>query len=222
MREHHITVARTARYYTMGPEAGRVEHVWFVCHGYGQLAGRFLRRFAALDDGHTLIVAPEALCRHYLEQEPGPHGPESRVGATWMTREDRLAEISDYVAYLDNLYDHVFRSVDRAAATVHVLGFSQGAAAVARWIAMGRAAADHLVLWGAGPPPDLDLEVAAPRFAGLRLELVVGEHDPFATPDAAARDEERLRRHGIPCHLVTFPGPHEVEPGVLRVIAQPR
>src|SRR5690606_29110285 len=113
MREQHTTVPRTARYYTLGRAGPELGQVWFVCHGYGQLAARFIRRFRGLDNGRRLIVAPEALSRFYVGDHGGPHGPESRVGATWMTREDRLREIDDYVRYLDLLHDHVMAGADR-------------------------------------------------------------------------------------------------------------
>ena len=59
-REHRIEVTRTARYWTLGAEDAPTE-VWFVLHGYRQLAERFLRRFVPLDDGSRLVVAPEGL-----------------------------------------------------------------------------------------------------------------------------------------------------------------
>ncbi len=99
MDAHHLPVGRTARYYTLGPIGAATRQVWFACHGYGQLAERFLQRFEPLDDGAHLIVAPEGLSRFYLSDNPR----ERRVGATWMTREDRLNEIADYVRYLDTL-----------------------------------------------------------------------------------------------------------------------
>src|SRR6266550_1297389 len=120
--EHHLSVARTARYYTLG-EPGATE-VWFVCHGYGQLAGRFLRRFEPIADGSRLVVAPEGLNRFYVGS--GEHRDQP-VGATWMTREDRLNEIADYVKYLDAVYADVFGGKPTAA-RVRALGFSQGAA----------------------------------------------------------------------------------------------
>ena len=96
MQEHRITVSRAARYFTLG----RLEReVWFVLHGYGQLAGRFLRHFDPIDDGSRLVVAPEGLSRFYVSENSA-----ERVGATWMTKEDRLAEIDDYVRYLDAVY----------------------------------------------------------------------------------------------------------------------
>jgi hypothetical protein len=67
-------------------------------------------------------VAPEALSRFYVSQEPGRHCPVSVVGGTWMTREDRENEIRDYVRYLDILHDEV--EIEGVPTTV--LAFSQG------------------------------------------------------------------------------------------------
>src|SRR4029077_7364472 len=120
MDEHRIRTQRSARYYTLGPAGAAAREGWFVCHGYAQLAGRFLEKLRVLDDGHRHLVAPEGLSRFYLSQSPA----ERRVGACWMTREDRLAEIDDYVHYLDAVYAAVFARVDRAAVTVHALGYS--------------------------------------------------------------------------------------------------
>src|SRR5207245_2948078 len=64
-RMPHIRVARTAPYEVLGSEKTARE-IWFVLHGYGQLASSFIRAFAPLDDGTRLIVAPEALNRFYL------------------------------------------------------------------------------------------------------------------------------------------------------------
>ena len=77
MREHHISVTRTARYVTLGDADRLPGEVWFVCHGYAQLAARFARDFEAIDDGSRLIVVPEALSRFYLDSGPGAHGAES-------------------------------------------------------------------------------------------------------------------------------------------------
>ena len=52
MQEHHIGVTRSARYFTLGNSSRGVGEVWFACHGYGQLAARFLEKLRVLDDGH--------------------------------------------------------------------------------------------------------------------------------------------------------------------------
>ena len=65
MEKHHLKVSRTARYFTLGELNEQTKNVWFVCHGYGQLAEYFIRNFEAINDGENLIVAPEALSRFY-------------------------------------------------------------------------------------------------------------------------------------------------------------
>lgn len=215
MQEHRLAVSRMARYFTLG--GGEPREVWFACHGYGQLASRFLEKLRVLDDGHRLLVAPEGLSRFYLSESPA----ERRVGASWMTREDRLAEIEDYVQYLDAVYADIFGLLDRARVIVHALGFSQGASTVSRWAAMGKARLDRLVLWGGELPPDLDLArgPAGARLRAARLTLVYGRSDEFVTAKVVQTIAARLRRHGIPYNEIPFDGGHEVNEAVLRDLA---
>jgi predicted esterase len=227
LHEHHLTVERTARFFTLEPGEGGAREVWTVCHGYSQLAARFLRYFAAIDDGTRLVVAPEALSRYYVHEDPGegtgrgagarasgPHAMATHVGASWMTREDRLAEVADTVAYLDALARHVTRGLTRPPERTVALGFSQGAAAAARWAVLGGATLDRLILWGGGLPPDLDLEGRRPTLRdGVRL--VWGEKDPYYDPARLRADEERLARAGLACETVLYAGGHHLSRDVL-------
>jgi hypothetical protein len=130
--QRHLSVPRTARYAVMGSFDEALSEVWIVCHGHGQLAARFLSRFVPIERGDRLFVAPEALSRYYLQPpRGGPHAPNSPIGATWMTSEDRDCEIADYVGYLDLVYDEVFSRVRRDNVRLCILGFSQGCATVA-------------------------------------------------------------------------------------------
>jgi len=220
LEEHRISVTRSARYFTLGGGPRGAAEVWFVCHGYGQLAARFLEKFRVLDDGTRYLVAPEALSRFYLEDAAVP-AKERKVGATWMTREDRLNDIDDYVRYLDALHAEVLGPMARAAPRVTALGFSQGAATVSRWVALGKARIDRLVLWGGEFPPDLDLTPATVvgRLRAARLSLVYGRSDEFITPKVVAGITERLRQHDIPCRQIPFDGGHELDEEVLRELA---
>src|SRR5213592_4855812 len=214
MHEHHLSVSRTARYFTLGEGSAAVAEVWFACHGYGQLAARFLEKLRVLDDGRRYLVAPEGLSRFYLSESP----TERRVGVSWMTREDRLAEIEDYVRYLDAVYADVFGSLDRAQVTVHALGFSQGAPTVSRWAAMGKAKIDRLILWGGEFPPDLDLtlDTVANRLRAARMTLVYGRSDEYITPKVVSGIVERLRQHEIRYEEIPFDGGHELNEAALR------
>jgi predicted esterase len=206
VHEHRIAVSRFARYFTIGRPQ---REVWFVLHGYGQLAARFLRHFTPLDDGTRLVVAPEGLSRFYLTEDPA----ERRVGASWMTKEDRQAEIENYVPYLDAVFEECVRSLDRAQVKVTLLGFSQGSATACRWFTMGKSRIDRLVVWGGEVPPDVEL----PR--SVRLSLVYGSRDEYFTPKIITATEARLRAHDVPYKLVPFDGGHEVDAEVLKRVA---
>jgi predicted esterase len=222
-REHHLTVTRTARYVTLGEAGPATRELWIVCHGHGQLAARFVRHFALLDDGTRLIAAPEALSRYYIDAPAaGTPAAERRVGATWMTREDRLSEINDQVGYLDALHAHLVRQLDGRAVRLHVLGFSQGVATVCRWLAASRVRPHDVTLWAGTLPPDLDLASAADALRGARLVLVSGARDEFATPELLAHQDARLRDAGVRFRFVTFDGGHQLDAATLaRLAAQP-
>jgi len=208
--EHHLEVTRTARYWTLGDPTAR--DVWIVIHGYKQLARRFLRRFEPIAAPGRLIVAPEALSRFYASAEPGRHGPASVVGASWMTREDRLVEIQDYVGYLNRLAEVVVPAGGR----ITVLGFSQGTATAARWVTLGAARVARLVLWAGYVPHDWDLERAADAFSEAELVLVRGDADPGLTEELSAAERQALEAGRIPHRLLTYAGGHEIDPAALR------
>ena len=218
MREHRVTVGRRARYYTLGdPSSGRApREMWVVCHGYGQLASRFLGHFAVLDDGSRLIVAPEGLSRFYLGSGVGR---DEKIGASWMTREDRLAEIDDYIAYLDAVYADLGGASGASGIALHALGFSQGAATVSRWAALGRATPRRLILWGGDLPPDLDLAAAGDALRTLELTLVCGRQDTLITAKVVDRTAARLAEHRIPHRVIWFDGGHELHAATLQRLA---
>lgn len=224
--EHHIEVTRTARYWVLGEGVARPRELWFVLHGYGQLARRFLRRFETLDDGTRRIVAPEALSRFYPSDRIRRHGPGSVVGATWMTREDREREIDDYVAYLDRV-----AAIVRGDIASHggpdvpctVLGFSQGVATAARWCVLGAERPTRLALWGDFLPPDLDLGRAMDAWRHTDVVLVRGSDDPaLADATRAGAEADALGRAGFTPARLAYEGGHEVEPHVLEQLVARR
>jgi predicted esterase len=220
MREHHLPVGRTARFFTLGDSQRAPLEVWFVLHGYGQLAARFLQHFEVLDDGRRLIVAPEALSRFYLDSPATTH-THSPVGASWMTREDRLSEIDDYIEFLDALADQVRRDVGGRLPRVVTLGFSQGVATACRWMVRGQTRTNRLVLWGGPLPHDLDLDAHAAALRTMDLVLVCGDEDALVAPAAIAEQNERLARSSIPVRTVSFAGGHRMDADVLTTIAAP-
>ncbi|MGE3802666.1 MAG: hypothetical protein AB7H80_16750 [Candidatus Kapaibacterium sp.] len=63
IQENLIETTRSARYFVAGEITPSVRHVWFVLHGYGQLARDFLGDCMPLLREDTVLVAPEALSR---------------------------------------------------------------------------------------------------------------------------------------------------------------
>jgi predicted esterase len=176
-----------------------------------------LRAAAAPD---SLLVAPEALSRFYVGDQDGPHGNDARVGATWMTREDRLVEIDDYVAYLDRLYAHVRSELPASCAPrTLALGFSQGTQTAARWAARTEAPLSELVLWGGTLPPELDAGQVATRWARLRVTLVAGTRDRYVPEARLREDAARLEGHGVAARVLTFDGGHRLDDVTLGRIA---
>jgi predicted esterase len=218
--QRHLRVPRSARYSVMGSFDASLAEVWIVCHGHGQLASRFLTRFIPIERESRLFVAPEALSRYYLTApQGGPHAPNTPVGATWMTSEDRESEIEDYVRYLDLLYDEIFSVVPREAIRLWVLGFSQGAATVARWVARGKADPDRVVLWAGVLPPELTAPDALTLARRAPLTVVLGRQDDFAKPELVAAQESRLKALGVSHEIARFDGGHEIVPDALRSLA---
>lgn len=206
-----MPVTRTARYFQLGTLSAHTTQVWIVCHGYGQLAAYFIRHFAHLTDADPtlVVIAPEGLSRFYLQ------GTNGRIGATWMTREDRLAEIEDYVAYLNQLAESILAHVP-SDVRLTVLGFSQGAATVSRWLAHSPFRPAHLILWAGVFPPDMDLTVANNLLQHLPITLVCGDEDEFIKPTDLAYQRTLLQQMGAEPEVISFAGKHSLNAAVLR------
>lgn len=220
IREGRIDVLRSARFSFVGGEEG-VQELWMVLHGYRQLARFFIERFLPLAGPRRRIVAPEALSRFYLDEAGGPHGPEHRVGATWMTREDREAEIRDYIRYLDGLHLRIRQDGPGTPPARVVLGFSQGVHTASRWVAAGGISPGLLVLWGATLPGDLALDGLAGSMQGGEVVLVRGETDRLHSTAGQEHDTVLLGEAGVRVRTVLHPGGHRVDSEVLRGIVDP-
>jgi dienelactone hydrolase len=211
VNEHRILTTRRARYYTLGGGEQPLPESWIVLHGLGQLASVFITYFQSIASPGRLVVAPEALNRHYV-MERGGRSSDAKVGATWMTRQDREADIADYVDYLDAVWREA-----GGASRVTVLGFSQGAATAARWIAMGTSRIDRFVAWAGQIPPDVDPSVFTRLSDGITI--VTGSTDEFASWIAEGDHMSRLEVVGIKPDVLTFDGGHRLDRLTLDAIA---
>jgi predicted esterase len=216
----HLPVLKTARYYQIGTPNSLVRDVWVVLHGFSQLAADFAVPFQPLAADSRLIVVPEGLSKFYLDTRPG-HSGASKVGALWLTREDRETEIVDIVNYLDRLYERILEElasngVDRDQLRVHALGFSQGGPAASRWAARGAAVIDHLVPWAHAIPQDVNLRALVERRPRLTIDMVYGTRDRFIGEDAVEEQRAVLESSGVHYTMHPFQGGHALNQVMLR------
>jgi predicted esterase len=209
MQQKNISVQKTARYFVLGEASEKIEQIWFVCHGYGQLANYFIQNFDSLNDGKQLIIAPEGLHRFYWKEFSG------RVVASWMTKEDRASDIHDYINYLDAVYSEVLSQFKGRKIKINVLGFSQGTATACRWLANNRSYADNLIIWAGAFPTDMNFEKGKSLFNSANSFVVVGDADEFINEEEVKKHNQFLKNKGVQFELIRFKGKHEINQEVL-------
>jgi len=208
MQEHALYFQFKARYYSLGEVTKNTKQIWFVLHGYGQLAGHFIRKFNILLQHDICIVAPEGLSRFYVDTLQSSGRNSDRVGATWMTKDNRLADIENYVLFLNTLYARYMES--SPAIPVTVLGFSQGAATASRWVIDHKIKFERLVLWSGIFPPDMNFEAGREILAGKKTLIVYGKSDPYLNDNRFAEMEAIAAKLNITPQLISFDGAHEI------------
>jgi predicted esterase len=197
--EHHFKATKSFRYVCSGdPEKART--LIYVLHGYGQLAKFFIRKFNLLTDNY-FVVAPEGMHRYYLQ------GTSGRVGASWMTKEDREIDISDNLNWLNQL-DLVIRDKGNFERVI-ILGFSQGGATAARWYYHGMVKADNLIMWATVFPPDLFIELETKSTKNDRNYFVLGTMDEYYDDKAQEEINQFYEDKGF--HSIRHNGKHDIE-----------
>ncbi len=209
MKEYKININKTARYFTLGKLNSDTKILWIVLHGYGQMAKFFLRKFSVLNVEHTFVVAPEAMNKFYL------NGFSGRVGAAWMTKEDRETEILDNFKYLENCFSEITKGVNRDNIYVNVLGFSQGTKTASRWILNSSIQINNLILWGGSLPPETDFKFYKKRLNSFNLHLVVGEKDEFISKEKVKDELIYLEKNNIKYSFTSYKGRHDIDKNVL-------
>ncbi len=208
MKENYTSFQLTAPYYTLNELTPKTKNIWLVCHGYGQLARFFLRKFGVLDKTENYFLFPQGLSKFYLENH-------SRVGATWMTKEDRLTDISNQYTYLDAvLFDEL--GPDMGQYQLNMFGFSQGVATIARYAVYRKMTFNKLILWGGALPDELVKEDFDFLDDEMEVHLVIGDNDQYYSPEKYQVEVNRSRELiGDRVKFTLFQGGHEINTDVL-------
>jgi predicted esterase len=187
----------------LGQLSNQTKEVWLVMHGYAQLAAEFIQDFEVLNDGTRFIVAPEGLNKFYAR------GFGGKPVATWMTSEDREAEITDYINYLTVLYQSL---IIPPQVKVVVLGFSQGVATASRFIHHTQQKIDDFVIYAGEIAAEL-VEPLSNKIKSLPVTYITGTNDPFITPEKHQKVYELM--HQLNAKIIEFDGGHEIKKEVL-------
>ncbi len=209
--DHEVKFNYSARYCKLGTINHQTKVLWFVLHGYGQLAQYFIEKFQVLNNMGHCVIAPEGLNRFYLK------GFSGRVGATWMTREGRLKDIDNYINYLSSVY--LFEVPSDPAFKINILGFSQGAATASRWVTQSTLHFDSLILWAGIFPPDMNIVISKKRLYRKNVLWVFGSNDPFVSNEKLSVQKELAAGLGLSPKIITYRGDHDIDSKVLAKIA---
>jgi predicted esterase len=217
MQELQVTFDFKARYFKIGEINTSTKGVWFVLHGYGQLAQYFLVKFKPLLSRNICVIAPEGLSRFYLEDvNTRNQTGNNRVGATWMTRENRLADIDNYLLFLNSVYK---TEIGMSSIPVTLLGFSQGAATASRWATQNLIAYEALILWSGIFPNDMDFEKSKQVLQTKCIHHVYGSQDPFLSDARIGEMKGLAEKLGVMSPPLVFPGGHEIHEETLLKLA---
>jgi predicted esterase len=212
INQKYINTTKTARYYTLGKPSKYLTNVWFVFHGYGQLAEEFLELFKAIANDKILLVAPEAMNKFYAR------GFTGKICTTWMTKEDRENEIKDYINMINNVYNEICEIIDSTKVRINVLGFSQGGHTAIRWLSEKQTSVNRLILWGSGMPRDISYNSNLVYWNEIKIKLVVGNKDQFITEEKLNEELVFLDSQKISFDLIKYDGSHEIDASNLRKI----
>ena len=206
---YKIRTEKTGHYFTHGTLTENTRYVWVCLHGYGQLGKYFIQRFEFLDPELHFVVVPEGLNRFYFE------GVNEKPVASWMTKEDRLDEIADYILYLEALRSKIGWERNANVKIIY-FGFSQGVNSILRWLHNIAPRADYLILWAGGIPDDILFEHKRNYFRQTVCNYFLGDADPYIKPEMLEEKKDLIDATGLDINLVMYKGDHRIDPAVLK------
>ncbi|WP_282164787.1 alpha/beta hydrolase [Cellulophaga baltica] len=206
--EKHVSYTTKNTYETLNTLTSKTKNIWIVFHGIGYLSRYFLRYFNELPPEENYIIAPQAPSKYYL------NGKYTHVGASWLTKENTLAEMENVSSYLDA----VFAAEQLPENTnLIVFGFSQGVSIASRWTALNCVKCNQLVLYAGGIPKEMTPE----EFKFLegqhtQVKIIVGTKDEYLNEERMKSESKKIATlFNNKAEITTFEGGHEVRKKII-------
>ena len=198
--EKEISYQTTNSYSTLNSLNKNTKNVWLVCHGMGYLSRYFLKYFKGLNPTENYIIAPQAQSKYYLKDQ------FKHVGASWLTKENTVAETKNILNYIDALLQG-----EQVPANCNfiVLGYSQGVSIAMRYVASRKLQCNHLVLMSGGIPKELNKEDL--NFHKGKITMIYGTKDEYLHSERLDYEKNRMNElFGDQAQIIPFEGNHMV------------
>lgn len=197
-----INIETSAHYYTHGTLSKKTKHIWIALHGYGQTGEYMQGKLSFLDPEDHFVISPQGLNSFYWHSNNEPV-------ACWMTKMNRYHEITDFVTFLDKLYDRYCKHVNQNT-KVHLIGFSQGCATIWRWIHATQPRFDTLTNWAGWIPEDIGYLHIKDYLSDKFMFMHYGTNDKFITAEAMKGIQEVIDKNKLNIAVSTFEGKHHM------------
>lgn len=208
MEELALRVQKTARVLRLKPENYPAKVQVLLLHGYGQSAEDMLNPFHSIISDAFCYLVPEGLNAFY------PKGLGGKTGNSWMTSKFRLAEIQDYLGYLNQVIQ-----LDAEFSGKRVwIGFSQGVTTMFRLLKQcaPQNFPDMVIPIAGGLPAEWEgkwpQELSKPILTGF-----CGDEDGLVRLDDFQEGLEALK---VNASCFSFKGKHEVNAHLAQLIHQ--
>ncbi|MBB78153.1 MAG: hypothetical protein CL844_04050 [Crocinitomicaceae bacterium] len=196
--EYKLSYKKSFRYEVLN-DTDKPFIVLYVFHGYGQLAKFFIQKFKSLNK-NILIVAPEGMHRFYLQ------GNYGRVGASWMTKEDRKTDIKDNISWLTALDEKISTKYNIKKRIL--LGFSQGGSTAIRWRLCNKVIFNAVIIWASDFPPEY-MKKGEILVNDDENHFVVGSKDEYFNENKRNELINQYKLLGF--NIITYHGNHEID-----------
>lgn len=200
--QKEVSYKATNTYCTLNSLTEKTKNVWIVFHGMGYLSKYFINYFSELNTEENYIIAPQAPSKYYQDKA------FKHVGASWLTRENTVAETQNILNYVDAVFE---KEIFGTLPNLIVLGYSQGVSIATRWVARRKIQCEKLILHSGGIPKELqpsDFEFLNPS---AEVIYIYGDKDQYI--NEARKTEEQLKGTEIfqnRLDIQVFDGIHEV------------
>lgn len=209
MEKKKISISRTARYYQSGLISNKTKNLWFVFHGYGMLAKFFIKKFQYLVDKETVVIAPEATSRFYLD------GKYERVGSSWITKVEKEDDIIDNINYINLIYKNIVEKIGHNNFQLNIIGFSQGGPMACRWIMDEDITINSIGFWGSDIPEEYLTESYKEKWGRFKTSIIIGKKDHIIPIEYRIKFKKTVDNYGLNYNLIEYDGDHRVLENIL-------